>query len=88
MSVATPTPLPKILSGPRVERRRVLVGGTACWGTLDEGASALRLDDGRSVAVNAVQHLAPCEPTKIICVHLSKGGRAFIKRAPARGAAD
>ena len=80
MSVATPSPLPTILAGPRVERRRVLVGGTACWGTLDEGASALRLDDGRSVAVNAVQHLAPCEPTKIICVHLSYSSRGVETR--------
>ena len=80
MSVATPNPLPTILAGPRVERRRVLVGGTACWGTLDEGASSLRLDDGRSVPLATVQHLAPCDPTKIICVHLSYSSRGVETR--------
>ena len=80
MSVATPNPLPRILAGPRVERRRVLVGGTGCWGTLDEGASNLRLDDGRSVPLATVQHLAPCEPTKIICVHLSYSSRGVETR--------
>ena len=42
--------LPAVMRGPRVERRRVLVGGSAFWGTLVEaGADAgrLRLDDGR-----------------------------------------
>ena len=80
MSVATPNPLPTILASPRVERRRVLVGGTACWGTLDEGAANLRLDDGRSAPLATVQHLAPCDPTKIICVHLSYSSRGVETR--------
>lgn len=80
MSVATPSPLPRILSGPRVERRRVLVGGSAYWGTVDEGAATILLDDGRSVALATVQHLAPCEPTKIICVHLSYSSRGIETR--------
>ena len=80
MSVATPNPLPTILAGPRVERRRVLAGGTACWGTLEEGASHLRLDDGRSVPLASAQHLAPCDPTKIICVHLSYSSRGVETR--------
>ena len=80
MSVAIPNPLPKILSGPRVERRRVLVGGNACWGTVDEGALSILLDDGRSVALATVEHLAPCEPTKIICVHLSYSSRGIETR--------
>ena len=75
MSVAIPTPLPKILSGPRVERRRVLVGGSTYWGTVEEGASMILLDDGRAVSLATVQHLAPCDPTKIICVHLSYSSR-------------
>ena len=39
---------PAVMRGPRVERRRVLVGGSACWGTIvEEGAQQglLRLDD-------------------------------------------
>jgi len=83
MSVANPRPLPAILSGPRVERRRVLVGGSACWGTVAEHASTILLDDGRSVALATVQHLAPFEhgqPTKIICVHLSYSSRGIETR--------
>jgi len=38
--------LPAVMCGPRVERRRVLIGGSACWGTMrDDGL--LLLDDGR-----------------------------------------
>ncbi len=80
MSVATPNPLPKILTGPRVERRRVLVNGTACWGTVADDAASLLLDDGRSVAIDGVFHLAPCEPSKIICVHLSYSSRGIETR--------
>jgi 5-oxopent-3-ene-1,2,5-tricarboxylate decarboxylase / 2-hydroxyhepta-2,4-diene-1,7-dioate isomerase len=80
MSVATPNPLPKILTGPRVERRRVLVNGTACWGTVADDAATLLLDDGRLVAIDGVFHLAPCEPSKIICVHLSYSSRGIETR--------
>jgi len=64
----------KILQGPRVERRRVLSNGSPYWGTVlnDE---VLKLDDGREVLLAEVQHLPPCEPTKIICVHLSYTSR-------------
>ena len=36
------TELPAVMRGPRVERRRVLVGGSACWGTIVEEGRAAR----------------------------------------------
>ena len=75
--------LPAVMRGPRVERRRVLVNGSAYWGTMrDDGQ--LQLDDGRSVDVNQVQHLPPCEPSKIICVHLSYSSRGIETRNKAK----
>jgi 5-oxopent-3-ene-1,2,5-tricarboxylate decarboxylase/2-hydroxyhepta-2,4-diene-1,7-dioate isomerase len=44
------------------------------------GDETLRLDDGRTVALASVQHLPPCEPTKIICVHLSYSSRGIETR--------
>ena len=41
--------LPAVLQGPRVERRRVLVGGSAYWGTMvEQGAEAGKLVRGFS----------------------------------------
>jgi len=71
--------LPSILRGPRVERRHVLIGGSAYWGTMQDD-DRLQLDDGREVAVNQVQHLPPCQPSKIICVHLSYRSRGIETR--------
>jgi 5-oxopent-3-ene-1,2,5-tricarboxylate decarboxylase/2-hydroxyhepta-2,4-diene-1,7-dioate isomerase len=72
--------LPAVLRGPRVERRRVVVDGSACWGTAADDGQALRLDDGRTVALAGLQHLPPVEPTKIICVHLSYRSRGIETR--------
>ncbi len=75
--------LPVVMRGPRVERRCVLVNGSAYWGTMrDDGQ--LQLDDGRSVDVTQVQHLPPCEPSKIICVHLSYSSRGIETRNKAK----
>jgi 5-oxopent-3-ene-1,2,5-tricarboxylate decarboxylase / 2-hydroxyhepta-2,4-diene-1,7-dioate isomerase len=72
-------PLPDVMKSPRVERRRVLVDGRACAGVvLDDGR--LRLDDGRLVDLASAVHLPPCEPTKIICVHLSYRSRGIESR--------
>ncbi len=70
-----------VLDGPRVERRKVLLGGSACWGTM-EGAHALRLDDGREVDPTDLIHLPPCAvpPSKIIAVHLSYTSRGIESR--------
>ena len=74
-----PRELPAVMRGPRVERRRVLQGGTPCWGTVVDGGR-LRLDDGREVALEGLMHLPPCEPSKIIAVHLSYSSRGIESR--------
>ena len=68
-----------VLDGPRVERRRILIGSSAYWGTMT-GDTTLRLDDGRDVDVTTVQHLPPCSPTKIICPHLTYTSRGMESR--------
>ena len=68
-----------VLAGPRIERRHILVGNSACWCTVrDDGM--LHLDDGRAVHEKDACHLPPCEPTKIICVHLSYSSRGIESR--------
>ncbi|WP_322040177.1 fumarylacetoacetate hydrolase family protein [Burkholderia diffusa] len=74
-----PKELPAVMCGPRVERRRVLVNGSPYWGTMIDD-QRLRLDDGRVVDTDTVQHLPPCDPTKIICVHLSYSSRGVETR--------
>ena len=56
-----------VLDGPRHERRRVIFSGSAHWSTVV--GAGLELDDGRIVGESEVQHLPPCNPTKIICPH-------------------
>ena len=75
--------LPAVMRGPRVERRRVLWHGSAYWTTMQDDGS-LRLDDGRIAQVEEVVHLPPCEPTKIICVHLSYSSRGMETRNKAK----
>ena len=56
-----------VLDGPRSELRRVVFSGTPHWCAAINGR--LELDDGRVVDEDEVQHLPPCNPTKIICPH-------------------
>ena len=74
-----PKELPAVMRGPRVERRRVLHGGSPVWGTVIDG-ERLRLDDGREVGLAGLPHLPPCSPTKIIAVHLSYASRGIESR--------
>ena len=69
-----------VLEGERVERRRMLHEGRPEWATLD-GAD-LRLMDGRSVPEAEATYLPPCEPTKILCIHLNYESRRIEFRAP------
>jgi 5-oxopent-3-ene-1,2,5-tricarboxylate decarboxylase/2-hydroxyhepta-2,4-diene-1,7-dioate isomerase len=71
--------LPAVMRGPRVERRRVLVGGSAFWGTMEDEAT-LRLDDGRRVEAGTASYLPPVSPSKIIAVHISYSSRSFETR--------
>lgn len=70
-----------VLDGPRVERRRVLLGGSAYWGTMVDDTT-LRLDDGRECDPTDLVHLPPCAtpPSKIVAVHLSYSSRGIESR--------
>jgi 5-oxopent-3-ene-1,2,5-tricarboxylate decarboxylase / 2-hydroxyhepta-2,4-diene-1,7-dioate isomerase len=75
--------LPAVMRGPRVERRRALVGGSAFWGTIVESgpdAGRLRLDDGRLFDANSLAYLPPVEPSKIVAVHISYSSRSMETR--------
>ncbi len=75
--------LPAILQGPRVERRRVMVGGSAFWGSIVESgpsAGCLQLDDGRILPAEPQTYLPPVEPSKIIAVHISYSSRSLETR--------
>jgi 5-oxopent-3-ene-1,2,5-tricarboxylate decarboxylase / 2-hydroxyhepta-2,4-diene-1,7-dioate isomerase len=75
--------LPAVMRGPRVERRRVLVGGSAFWGTMVESgpdAGRLRLDDGRLLEADEQHYLPPVNPSKIIAVHISYSSRSVETR--------
>src|SRR6476661_4200966 len=62
-----------VLDGPREETRRIFHEGRAVWVTVE--GDALVLGDGRRVRAESATHLAPCEPTKIIAVHLNYPSR-------------
>jgi 5-oxopent-3-ene-1,2,5-tricarboxylate decarboxylase/2-hydroxyhepta-2,4-diene-1,7-dioate isomerase len=65
------------------EYRRILLDG---YPTLTERHDQqLVAGDGRSVAIDEAVHLAPSEPTKIICVHLNYSSRVaeFMTKLPA-----
>jgi 5-oxopent-3-ene-1,2,5-tricarboxylate decarboxylase/2-hydroxyhepta-2,4-diene-1,7-dioate isomerase len=71
--------LPAIMSGPRRERRRALIGGSAFWGTLrDDGM--LLLDDGRVIDATLASYLPPVSPSKIIAVHIAFRSRSIETR--------
>ena len=64
------------------EYRRILLDGYPT--TVTRRDDTLVAGDGRSAAVADAVHLAPCEPTKIICVHLNYRSRVeeFMTRLP------
>jgi 5-oxopent-3-ene-1,2,5-tricarboxylate decarboxylase/2-hydroxyhepta-2,4-diene-1,7-dioate isomerase len=69
-----------VLSGPRREIRRILHEGVAHWVGLD--GESLVLGDGRRIPESTATYLAPCDPTKILCVHLNYESRRVEFRAP------
>ena len=70
-----------VLTGPREEWRRILHEGVPVW-VRPEG-DRLRLGDGRMVAEADATYLPPCDPTKIICIHLNYESRRLEFKAPA-----
>ncbi len=69
-----------VLDGPREEWRRILLEGTPHW-VRPEG-DELRLGDGRRIAEASAVYLPPCDPTKIICIHLNYESRRVEFKAP------
>ncbi|HUE39314.1 MAG TPA: fumarylacetoacetate hydrolase family protein [Candidatus Binatia bacterium] len=62
-----------VLEGEREELRRILYEGRAVWVRAD--GEDLRLGDGRTIRASEAIHLPPCEPTKILAVHLNYPSR-------------
>jgi 5-oxopent-3-ene-1,2,5-tricarboxylate decarboxylase/2-hydroxyhepta-2,4-diene-1,7-dioate isomerase len=71
-----------VLDGPRREIRRILDGGTPQWVSPTDGGDELVLADGRRVSESSATYLPPCDPTKIICIHLNFDSRRVEFRAP------
>ncbi|MDE0063368.1 MAG: fumarylacetoacetate hydrolase family protein [Gammaproteobacteria bacterium] len=69
-----------VLKGERFEQRRILYQGRAEWTTVD--GEELVLMDGRRVVEAEATYLPPCDPTKIICIHLNYESRRIEFRAP------
>ena len=69
-----------VLDGPREEWRRIFHEGQPQW-VKPEG-DALLLGDGRRIAEAEVTYLPPCEPSKILCIHLNYDSRRLEFRAP------
>ena len=69
-----------VLDGPRSEVRRILHGGVPSWVRVD--GDELVLGDGRRVAEASATYLPPCDPTKILCIHLNYESRRVEFRAP------
>ena len=69
-----------VLKGDRFEQRRILVQGRPEWTTVD--GEELVLMDGRRVVEAEAVYLPPCDPTKIICIHLNYESRRIEFRAP------
>ncbi len=69
-----------VLEGPRVEQRRILYGGSEEW--VSVSGERLVLADGREIAEADAVYLPPCQPTKILCIHLNYESRRVEFRAP------
>ena len=63
-----------VLGGPRREYRRILHRGTPQW--CEPDGDMLVLADGRRVPERDAAYLPPCDPSKILCVHLNYHSRA------------
>ncbi len=69
-----------VLEGPREEQRRILYGGSEEW--VSVSGERLVLADGREIAEAEAVYLPPCQPTKILCIHLNYESRRVEFRAP------
>ena len=72
--------LPAVFRCPRVERRRVLIRGSAFWGTMLD-TERLKLDHGQVVDAALLSHLPPVSPSKVIAVHIPYLSRSMETRS-------
>jgi 5-oxopent-3-ene-1,2,5-tricarboxylate decarboxylase / 2-hydroxyhepta-2,4-diene-1,7-dioate isomerase len=65
-----------------METRRILLDGAPA--TVTREGDRLVAPDGRRFRVDEVLHLPPCEPTKLVCVHLNYESRVreFVATLP------
>jgi 5-oxopent-3-ene-1,2,5-tricarboxylate decarboxylase/2-hydroxyhepta-2,4-diene-1,7-dioate isomerase len=65
-----------------VETRRIVLDGEPT--TVTRQGNELIAPDGRRVPAEEAMHLAPCQPTKIICIHLNYESRVreFMAKMP------
>jgi 5-oxopent-3-ene-1,2,5-tricarboxylate decarboxylase/2-hydroxyhepta-2,4-diene-1,7-dioate isomerase len=66
-----------------VETRRIVLDGEPT--TVTREGDDLVAPDGRRVPADEAMHLPPCEPTKIVCIHLNYESRVkeFLAKLPA-----
>ena len=69
-----------VLEGPRIEWRRILHEGQPKWVKPD--GDGLLLGDGRAIHEAEATYLPPCEPSKILCIHLNYESRRTEFRVP------
>ena len=69
-----------VLDGPRTEWRRILHEGQPTWVKPD--GDGLLLGDGRTIHEAEATYLPPCEPSKILCIHLNYESRRAEFRVP------
>lgn len=69
-----------VFEGPRHEQRQIQFEGRPVWTTV--AGDNLLLPDGREIAEVDAVYLPPCNPTKIICIHLNFESRRVEFRAP------
>jgi 5-oxopent-3-ene-1,2,5-tricarboxylate decarboxylase/2-hydroxyhepta-2,4-diene-1,7-dioate isomerase len=69
-----------VLTGERVEWRRIQHEGRPEWVQFEDGV--LKLADGRVVEEEQAAYLPPCDPTKILCIHLNYESRRVEFKAP------
>jgi 5-oxopent-3-ene-1,2,5-tricarboxylate decarboxylase/2-hydroxyhepta-2,4-diene-1,7-dioate isomerase len=70
-----------VLDGPRRETRRIFHDGVPQWVSVSDDGSELLLSDGRRTEEAAATYMAPCDPTKILCIHLNYDSRRAEFRA-------
>ena len=70
-----------VLDGPRREIRRIFHDGTPQWVSVSADGSELVFGDGRRVDEAMASYMAPCDPTKILCIHLNYDSRRVEFRA-------